>query len=175
MVAMIADIARRQAVLNPQHGDRAHLHAGGVVLIDGLDLYLHPAWQGRVVADLARTFPRVQFIVTTHAPLVVSSVARSQVRILDRNRLVADVPHVHGRDADAILEDVFNVPARPEAVASEIDGLYRMINDGDPDGARRILADLEQRLGPDDQAIVRARWILDTEAGVQDPGADRGR
>src|SRR5262249_49189916 len=116
MVAMVADIAWRAAVLNPQHGAEAHLLTEGVVLIDALDLHLHPAWQRRAVGDLRRTFPKIQFIVTTHSPQIVASVSRSQIRLLDRNRLVAEEPYVEGRDSNEILEDVFGVTSRPEAV-----------------------------------------------------------
>jgi predicted ATP-binding protein involved in virulence len=163
MVAMVADIAWRAAVLNPHHGPDAHLRTEGVVLIDELDLHLHPAWQRRVVGDLRRTFPKIQFIVTTHSPQIVASVSRSQIRLLDRNHLVAEDPHVEGRDSNAILEDVFGVPSRPEDVQAEIDALYRLIEDEDFAAARKQLAALAERLGPDDAAMIRARWILDTE------------
>lgn len=163
MVAMIADIAWRASVLNPQHGPEAHLRTEGVVLIDELDLHLHPAWQRKIVGDLRRTFPRLQFIVTTHSPQIVASVAREQVRLLDQNRLVAEQPHVEGRDSNAILEDVFGVPSRPEPVQAEIDELFRRIEDGDFASARERLATLQERLGPDDTAMIKARWILDTE------------
>jgi predicted ATP-binding protein involved in virulence len=168
MVAIVADIALRAAVLNPQHGPEAHLRTEGVVMIDELDLHLHPSWQRRVVADLRRTFPRIQFIVTTHSPQIVASVARNQVRILDQNQLLTERPHVEGRDSNEILEDVFGVPARPEDVQAEIDAMYRSIEDEDFAGARKQLAQLQSRLGPDDAEMVRARWILDTEDAPSD-------
>jgi predicted ATP-binding protein involved in virulence len=163
MVAMVSDIAWRCAVLNPHYGPEAHLFTEGVVLIDELDLHLHPAWQRRIVADLRRTFPKIQFIVTTHSPQIVASVSRSQIRLLDHNRLVAEEPYVEGRDSNEILEDVFGVPSRPQEVEDELKALYRLIEDEDFAGARKQLAVLEKRLGPDDAAMIRARWILDTE------------
>jgi predicted ATP-binding protein involved in virulence len=163
MVAMVADIAWRTAVLNPQHGAEAHSHTAGVVLIDELELHLHPAWQRRVVADLQRTFPEVQFIVTTHSPQIVASVSRSQVRLMDRNRLVAEQSYVEGRDTNEILEDVFGVPPRPEKVQTEIAAMYRSIEDEDFAEARSRLAALQERLGPDDAAVIRAKWIIETE------------
>lgn len=163
MVAMVADIARRASVLNPQHGREAHLLTEGVVLIDELDLHLHPAWQRRIVEDLRRTFPKIQFIVTTHSPQIVASVSRSQIRLLDRNQLIAEKPYVQGRSTDEILEDVFGVAARPEAIQAEIDALYQLIEDEDYAAARAHLAALQERLGPDDAAMIKARWILETE------------
>ena len=75
MLAMVADIAYRAAVLNPQHGAEAARATSGVVLIDEIDLHLHPKWQRRVVEDLRRTFPRIQFIASTPRPLLSSRYA----------------------------------------------------------------------------------------------------
>ena len=163
MVALIADIGWRASVLNPQHGTEAHLRSDGIVLIDEIDLHLHPKWQRRVVCDLRRTFPKIQFIVTTHSPQIVASVSRKQIRLLEQNRLVAEEPHVEGRDSNAILEDVFGVPSRPEGVQAEIDALFRLIEDEEFAAARERLAELQERLGPDDSAMIKARWILDDE------------
>jgi predicted ATP-binding protein involved in virulence len=96
MVAMVADIAWRAAMLNPQMGSEANLQSDGVVLIDELDLHLHPAWQRRIIGDLRRTFPRIQFIVTTHSPQIVASVQRTQVRLLDHSRLWRKRPTSRG-------------------------------------------------------------------------------
>jgi predicted ATP-binding protein involved in virulence len=73
LVAMIADITWRASQLNPHHGADAARKATGVVLIDELELHLHPAWQRRVVDDLLRTFPNLQFVATTHSPQVIAS------------------------------------------------------------------------------------------------------
>jgi predicted ATP-binding protein involved in virulence len=168
-VAMVADIAWRAAVLNPQHGPQAHQLTEGVVLIDEIDLHLHPAWQRRIVGDLLRTFPKIQFIVTTHSPQIVASVKRDQVRLLDRNQLLSGKPYVEGRDSSEILEDVFGVPARPEEVKIEIKAVYQLIEAAKFTEARARLDNLEERLGPHDAELVRVRWLLDTENG--DPAA----
>ena len=73
MVAMVADIAVRCATLNPQLKEKSSQETPGVVLIDEIDLHLHPRWQRRVVNDLLRTFPRIQFFGTTHSPFVIQS------------------------------------------------------------------------------------------------------
>lgn len=163
MVALVADIAWRAAVLNPHRGVAAAAETGGVVLIDEVDLHLHPSWQRRIVGDLRRTFPKIQFIVTTHSPQIVASVARRQVRLLHQNSLVADELFVEGRDTNSLLEDVFGVPSRPAKVTAEIDALYRLLEDEDFDAARVALDRLQERLGTDDVAIIRARWMLETE------------
>ncbi|MBF0157411.1 MAG: AAA family ATPase [Magnetococcales bacterium] len=73
MLAMVADMARKAAILNPHLGERALQETRGVVLIDELDLHLHPRWQRHVIRDLMTVFPGVQFIATTHSPFLVQS------------------------------------------------------------------------------------------------------
>jgi hypothetical protein len=166
MVALVADIGWRASVLNPHRGPNAHQLTEGIVLIDELDLHLHPAWQRSIVADLRRTFPKIQFIVTTHSPQVVASVNRDQVRLLDRNQLVSGKPYVEGRDSGELLEDVFGVPARPEQVKAELKEVYELIEASKFAEARVRLDQLEERLGPYDAKLVQARWLLDTEDPV---------
>jgi predicted ATP-binding protein involved in virulence len=72
MLAVVADLAVRCATLNPQMGEDA-TNCEGMVLIDEIDLHLHPKWQRRVVADLINAFPKIQFIATTHSPFIIQS------------------------------------------------------------------------------------------------------
>ncbi|MGM0694044.1 MAG: AAA family ATPase [Pseudomonadota bacterium] len=83
MVSMVADIAWRCTKLNPHLGARAAKVTPGVVLIDEVDLHLHPAWQQRVIQSLVSTFPKMQFIVTTHSPQVLTTVSRECIRLID--------------------------------------------------------------------------------------------
>jgi len=84
MVAMVADIAHRASRLNPHHGTEVAQKTAGVILIDEIDLHLHPKWQRRVVMDLQRAFPNLQFIATTHSPFILQSMQPGQVIDLDR-------------------------------------------------------------------------------------------
>lgn len=60
----------------------------GIVLIDEVDLHLHPQWQQTILEDLKKIFPKVQFIVTSHAPAVINSVKRENVRMLDHKQIL---------------------------------------------------------------------------------------
>lgn len=82
MVALVADIAFRCVRLNGFLGRRAVTETPGIVLIDEVDLHLHPAWQQQVLSALRRAFPRIQFIVSTHSPQVLSSVQADCIRLL---------------------------------------------------------------------------------------------
>ena len=85
ILATVGDIAYRCVKLNPHLGDRAALESKGVVLIDEVDMHLHPSWQQLILQQLAQTFPLIQFIVTTHSPQVLSTVTRENIRIIRRH------------------------------------------------------------------------------------------
>jgi predicted ATP-binding protein involved in virulence len=82
-VSMIADLAIKAVLLNPHFGDEAALRSPGVVLIDELDLHLHPKWQRRIVEDLRQAFPAMQFVGTTHSPFIIQSLRPGELLPLD--------------------------------------------------------------------------------------------
>nr|WP_319392641.1 AAA family ATPase [uncultured Desulfobacter sp.] len=84
MVAMVADIAHRASRLNPHLAANAGKETTGVVLIDEIDLHLHPKWQRRVASDLQKAFPKLQFIATTHSPFILQSLEPGQVIDLEQ-------------------------------------------------------------------------------------------
>lgn len=83
MLALVGDIAYRCYKLNSHHGKNAALLTKGIVMIDEVDMHLHPEWQQTVLPDLQKAFPKIQFIVTTHSPQVLSSVDAKCIRRLD--------------------------------------------------------------------------------------------
>lgn len=101
MLGMVADIAQRCVTLNPHLAGAAVTQTPGVVLVDELDLHLHPKWQRRVVADLTRTFPQIQFIATTHSPFIIQSLVATEGHKL----LNLDDPAVNDF-ADKSVEDI---------------------------------------------------------------------
>ena len=92
MAATVADIAMRCAQLNPHLKDRARIETPGVVLIDELDLHLHPRWQRRIVQNLSETFPRLQFVTTSHSPFIIQSMSQGGVINLDREPCEPESP-----------------------------------------------------------------------------------
>jgi predicted ATP-binding protein involved in virulence len=70
LLAMVGDLARRLAIANPDYPDA--LQGEAIVLIDEIELHLHPSWQRNIIPALKRTFPKCQFIITTHSPQVLS-------------------------------------------------------------------------------------------------------
>jgi len=83
IIRLVADIAYRAIILNPHLGSNAVRETEGVVLIDEIDMHLHPSWQKSIIADLKKTFPKIQFIVTTHSPFIVQSLRSEELINLD--------------------------------------------------------------------------------------------
>jgi predicted ATP-binding protein involved in virulence len=107
MIAMVADIAYRMAMLNPHLGPAVTQKTPGVVLIDEIDLHLHPKWQRRVVNDLKRAFPGVQFIATSHSPFIVQSL-KSMEELIKLDGQMEPIENIDMSIED-IAEDIMNV------------------------------------------------------------------
>ncbi|HYO69567.1 MAG TPA: AAA family ATPase, partial [Archangium sp.] len=135
--------------------------ARGIVLIDEIDLHLHPHWQRRVIGDLRKTFPGVQFVATTHSPQVLSMADDAWVRLLVSGETEPRrVSRVKGKDTNALLEDIFGEPSRPQEMQRELDRLAWLIDEAKLDEARGLLSALREQLGAEDADIVRAEWAV---------------
>ncbi len=128
VLAMIGDIAYRCIRLNPHLGGEAPQKTEGVVLIDEIDMHLHPRWQQVVIGQLQEAFPKIQFIVTTHSPQVLTSVDASSIRLLRQGidsetgrqqtivtRITQQTRGVASSDLLAEIMGVDPIPAVPEA------------------------------------------------------------
>ena len=119
VISMAADIAYRMARLNPDLGEDVTLNTPGVVLIDEVDMHLHPSWQQTVVNDLRNAFPQVQFIVTTHSPQVLTSVPAECIRILHWDNDLVDIEEPLfslGAESSQLLWDIQHVESRPSSL-----------------------------------------------------------
>ena len=162
-LSMIGDIAYRMAVLNPTLGDQVLEKTPGVVLIDEIDLHLHPQWQQTILSDLNVIFPEVQFIVSSHAPAVINSVPREQIRILDHGEIYMPAAQTYGRDANSILREVMKVSERPADIKHRMDLFYAYMDEKNYKEADKVLTEMEAIVGTTDPDIVAARTSLDLE------------
>lgn len=110
MINVVAEIAYRSICLNGFLGEKAVKCTPGVVLIDEIELYLHPNWQRHILADLQRAFPRIQFVVTTHSPFIIQSVQRKQLIVLDEGPLKPLGNQIEMMGLDDIASSVMNMP-----------------------------------------------------------------
>lgn len=109
MVSLVADIAYRCIKLNPHLGRNAVIQTPGIVLIDEIDLHLHPKWQKNIVKDLKRAFPLVQFIVTTHSPFIVQSLKTAELINLNEEESTATTDPFR-QSIEEVAEEEMRVP-----------------------------------------------------------------
>lgn len=163
LLAMVGDIARRLAIANPSLDDP--LQGEGIVLIDEIELHLHPKWQRKIIPDLTRTFPNCQFIVTTHSPQVLSHVYSENIYILQStpDGIIACQPESsYGRDSNQILENVMDVSSYPEEIEKELLKLFRLIDRNDLEEAKQQLRDIGAMMEdrPDDPQLLKAGVVI---------------
>ena len=163
MLALAADLARRMAQGNPHLDDP--LQSEAVVLIDEIELHLHPSWQQRILTDLTRTFPNTQFIVSTHSPQVLTTVKPEHVVELWREQggIVAGsaAAPTYGAEAGDVLETVMGVDQRPGRNDNEfVEKLARytdLVADGKGESQPAVsLREKLDELSPRDPALDRA-------------------
>ncbi len=158
MAALVFDIARRLAIANPA-GDS--LEGEGIVLIDEMDLHLHPAWQANAIPALRRTFPNVQFVVTTHSPIVLGYVDSKCVRLLKDFELIETISPTEGRDPNSIYIDHFDQPLRDPSFQKPLDRIAVLIDEEKLDEARIKLDELRDSWGEQDREIVRLGTLIE--------------
>ena len=171
MLALVADLARRMAQGNPHCESPCTCEA--IVLIDEVDLHLHPTWQQRVVDDLLRTFPNTQFLVSTHSPPVLTSVKPEHIVELNRENGSVIAGHTtaatYGAEAGDVLSSVMGVRTRPEnnEFVKRLDEYLRLVADdeGESEEALKLRSWLDTT-SPRDHALdgadieIRRRKVL---------------
>lgn len=161
LVWMVFDIAYRMALLNPNLRERVVMATPGVVLIDELDVHLHPKWQWHIIEALKQTFPHVQFIATTHSPIILASCKNQVLRIEGDN--VYPQSLTYGVPIDDVLEAYQDSPDMPRHVQDKLQQLYDATLVANFEAAKQLLQALEDELGSDNPLVVRARLNLDFE------------
>lgn len=166
MLALVGDIAYRCYKLNAHLGEAAPRRTRGIVMIDEVDMHLHPGWQQTVLTDLTNAFPKLQFIVTTHSPQVLTSVDASCIRLLRQEvnpetgvqQMVAapvtlQTKGVASSDLLAQIMGVDPIPDVPEAkMLTEYHALIQQNLHGDAEGLA-LRAQLERHFGTDHPVI----------------------
>lgn len=144
MIGMVADIAFRATKLNPQFGALAAKQTPGVVLIDEVDMHLHPGWQQVVLQDLTAAFPKLQFIVTTHSPQVLSTVRRENIRIIGPDtsgKIIATPPlaMTYGEPSGDVLHSVMMInPQPPVQEKADLQRLTALVDQGEYESSQAV-------------------------------------
>lgn len=162
LLAMLFDITRRLAIANPKHSDPIS-QGQGIVLIDEIELHLHPQWQRKALRRLSSTFKNCQFIATTHSPQVLGEVEHKCVRILELedDKIINWRPdRTFGMDANHVLEELMGVPALNEGIKQQVHDLAQLIDDGHYDRAYKAMDKMASRIGDDHPELLRLRSLI---------------
>ncbi|WP_151944761.1 AAA family ATPase [Aliarcobacter butzleri] len=162
MIGLVADIAYRSVKLNP-HLENAPKQTPGIVLIDEVDMHLHPKWQQTVLTDLTKAFPNIQFIVTTHSPQVLSTVKKEQIRILGENVVSTPSTHSFGEDSSVLLAELMNVsPLPPLEIVEKRKEYQRLIEDREYESprAKELQKELIENYGENSEFIIQTEMLI---------------
>ena len=157
LMALVGDIARRLAMMNPSLENP--LHGDGIVLIDEVDLHLHPKWQRTLISRLTSTFPRCQFVLTTHSPLVISDNKDVLCYLLDDGELTT-AKDLYGADANSVLLDVMDTGIRNAEIDRKLRDLLDAIQDVKLDLANSLISELAGELPESHTELAKARLLL---------------
>jgi predicted ATP-binding protein involved in virulence len=136
------------------------LNRKGIILIDEIELHLHPQWQREVLPALQKTFPNIQFIVTTHSPQVLSRVHKDDIFILKDNQLYQPSSNPIGRDSSDILAEIMEITKRPPEIQELSDKYFSLLNRNLFEEAQKIREELLTKLDSEDPIFIRADGLI---------------
>ena len=157
LMALVGDIARRLAMMNPELDDP--LQGDGIILIDEVDMHLHPSWQRNLVQRFTDTFPKCQIVLTTHSPLVISDQKDILVYLLSDGEIGA-LPPLYGADVNTVLLEAMDTDVRDHHINEQLGNLLDAIQDNDIATAKTLLETLEKELPSGNMELAKARLLL---------------
>lgn len=168
ILSLVMELSYRGAVLNPAMQDFFDLT--GVVLIDEIDAHLHPKWQWDILAALKKVFPKVQFIVATHSPIVISSAKDARIIKLIDLKTADVIENAYGYTTDDVLELRQGSFSRPQKIIELKKELEKYIDSGDLNKAESIVKQVKEDYG-DNSSIYKEfenfltvnRWLEEDE------------
>jgi len=171
LIGMVYDISYRMAILNPNLRNNIVDETSGIVLIDEIDMHLHPKWQWKISEALKETFPKVQFITTTHSPIVLSSCKNDRIILLDsdkNNNLEIEYKESKkGWQINDVLEKVMETPNRAPEIVEKLKRLSALakkkisktIEEKELEEYNCLLSEIKSFLPEDDIAIEEAALL----------------
>lgn len=165
-LGIVADLTYRLIILNPKLENP--LNGQGIVLVDEIEAHLHPKWQQEILVNLTKTFPNIQFIVTTHSPQVLSTVYKQQIRQLvesDGDTFITKKPELQTRGvmSSDILERImgtYSIPEVPEAKDLDEFNKYIQENKYNTPEANLLLEKLKRHFGEKHPEILSCERLI---------------
>jgi hypothetical protein len=169
LIALVFDLTRRLAVANPNL-ETPMAEGEALVLIDEVELHLHPKWQRDVLPRLLNTFKNCQFVVTTHSPQVIGEVKADCLRFMEYvdGKVNVMIPaEAFGVDSNRILQEFMGAPVRNRQVEGELKVLFELIDQERFEDARAAIVELESKLGEDEPELTRASSLIRFLEGME--------
>ena len=163
LIWMVLEIAYRMAVLNPNLLEEVTNKTRGIVLIDEIDLHLHPKWQWKVIKAFKETFPNIQFIATTHSPIILASCKNERVISIDSNMNIEYKKSLYGLPINDVLVTYQNSDSIESSIKARLEEFYNAVELQEYENASQKLSVLSDELGEDNPEIVGAKVTLDLE------------
>ena len=163
---MIMDISYRLVTLNP--GKHDLMGSKGIVLIDEIDMHLHPKWQWNIIEALKSVFPNIQFIIATHSPIIISSCKDANLVLVNHNQEVLYLEDAYGYSVNEVLElrqGSSDVLKNVKDMKNEFD---LAINEDDLQKASIIVDEMAREFGKDNTEVVKAKTELEMEDFIGD-------
>lgn len=145
LLSMVMELAYRSVLLNPDTDDSKEI--SGIVLIDEIDAHLHPKWQWKVINVLENIFPRVQFIVATYSPMIISSAKNANIIVLDDEIGVDYLDSAYGYSAGDVLTLRQGTLDMPMKSKEYLDELEKALDNADTDSAKKIIDRAKEEYG----------------------------
>jgi predicted ATP-binding protein involved in virulence len=159
LFVLVSDLAMKLCFANPQSLNPL-VEGQGVVLVDEIDLHLHPRWQRRILTQLQSIFTNIQWIVATHSPQILGEVQKGKIYILDNRKAHLLDFNPYGKDMNRLLDQIMGVRERNETVLKELDTYFELIERNELENALKIRQSLEQKMGTDEPLFRRADGII---------------
>ena len=152
------DMAFRMAILNP--GSSSLKQCGGIVLIDEVDMHLHPKWQWKIIDALRRSFPNIQFILATHSPIIISSGKNAALLEIDRNQEITELSDAYAYSVADVLTYRQGSSEIPDKLKGQSKELEIVVNEKDYEAAKKILRSMEQQYGKENSLVKKGKFLL---------------
>ena len=156
---MIMDLAYRMCILNPMLHDTSEIK--GIVLVDEIDMHLHPKWQWNIVKALEATFTNVQFIVATHSPIVISSAKEANLILLDDEQMIHYLPECYGYAVEDVLFYRQESVSRPKNVKVVIDQINELLDEEKFMEAEKMVLRLKDILGEENSEYKKMAGVVE--------------
>lgn len=154
IVSIFADTSWRCSMLNPHLGEKAPLETPGIILIDEIELHLHPEWQRSIIASLRKAFPRIQFVITTHSPQVLGSVSDESTFVIEDFKVEKSLSETYGKDTNRILRSIMKTTTRERSIETLFGQLEQFVDEEFWSDAWTVVDQIRNLLGESDPELT---------------------